>query len=138
MEKNKIFIGLGILIVGFFLLGGTDLIDNLGGNKQKVTCEVVISNLIGFRPDIESVQCVTVDKCGLFSVSQSPFALTSEEVKVEFLSNGKITSKTGTVSELPGVDQTFQLELCVEKSIGSGKIKLYDEEGFVESKDIIF
>lgn len=140
MVNGKIILVIGILIIiGSFVFGGEGGfgdIFNIG--KSKLVCDVRISNALFFNADIESISCSKAGSCGLFSVNTLSL-LPVDDVLVEMIVDGKITSKSGSVLDIPGKDETFSLSLCVGEESNSGIIKLRNKDrDLIDSKNFVF
>jgi hypothetical protein len=144
MKKNKLFIGLFLLILFGVILTvvGVFAYSYIGGNvdpnqptKYWHQCDVTIKqNFNFFGARIDSVQCSnTQNKCGsLFSITQS-FALISANGRVEMWNSaGKLVSKDYSTGIISRSDQ-ISMKACTVP--GTITIKLYDNNGnFIEQK----
>jgi len=134
VNRNLLFIGIGLILVYFFFAGGIGSFGN--EDKQKVICDVVIDNFIG-SPGIEEVTCHIESSCGFFTAL--PLSIFGEQVTVQLQAGGKKDSKSVSVSNIPFKDKTVTLSVCIDDAVSIGEIRLLDDTGdLIESQNIGF
>ena len=137
-DKMKVFgfvaIGAAILLLAFFVLGAGE-IPGVPGGKDKITCSVTVKNPVAFNVDFKEVDCAR--KLTSFCTSLQAFGIFSDKATVIFKAGGFSDSASYKITEAS--DQTKTLSLCLDKTITSGTMELFDEDGErVETRTVNF
>jgi len=133
-SSSEIIVGFAIIMLGLGVIlfspivGGNGSTPVLGGDKQKVVCDVDLKfGVLATQPTIDSYFCRTEGSCilGMYSVVGNPMAILTYDGKILLESSGRDEADMSSYSVKRGTVVEKRLNICTDDD--SVRLVLYDK-----------